>query len=284
MPTPQQARVQSRNDSAAAWAAANPVLLAGEVALENDTGIVRVGNGTSAFLSLPPIIPNAAPSARTISAGTGLTGGGDLSANRTLALTGQALALHNLASAGLVTRRADGSIAARSLAGTASQVSIDNGGGDAGNPTVSLVIATTGQAEVGTNNISVMTALRTKQAIDAQVLNVIPIKTSFTSAELTVNAADNGIVAHGLGVRPVQVQGWLVCKTSEWGYVAGEWYGPVAAETFADGSNKGVGIAVGATNIKYVVGSNGILILDSPTGLRRAITPANWRLVLRAFA
>lgn len=49
-----------------------------------------------AQIALAAALAGGPPLTRTISAGTGLTGGGDLSANRTLALTGNALQLHQL--------------------------------------------------------------------------------------------------------------------------------------------------------------------------------------------
>lgn len=79
----------------------------------------------------------AVQTSRQVIAGTGLSGGGDLSADRTLALTGQALALHSLGTNGIVARTGSGTVAARTL--TAGQgISITNGDGVAGNPTVSL--------------------------------------------------------------------------------------------------------------------------------------------------
>ena len=72
---------------------------------------------------------------RSISTNNGLTGGGDLSADRTLGLTGQALALHNLATNGIIARTNAGTVAARTItAGTG--ISITNGDGVSGNPTV----------------------------------------------------------------------------------------------------------------------------------------------------
>lgn len=47
------ARIKLRNDTAAYWLAANPVLLAGEMGLENDTGKYKFGNGTVAWNALP---------------------------------------------------------------------------------------------------------------------------------------------------------------------------------------------------------------------------------------
>lgn len=45
-------KVQLRRDTAANWASANPVLSAGEQALETDTGLTKVGDGTTAYTSL----------------------------------------------------------------------------------------------------------------------------------------------------------------------------------------------------------------------------------------
>ena len=69
-------------------------------------------------------------------AGTGIT-----VADYNVALTGQALALHNLATNGLVARTAAGTVAARSVGASGSGVSVSNGDGVAGNPTVSLSAA-----------------------------------------------------------------------------------------------------------------------------------------------
>lgn len=45
-------RIQLRRDTAAAWASVNPTLGAGEPALELDTGKMKVGDGTTAWVSL----------------------------------------------------------------------------------------------------------------------------------------------------------------------------------------------------------------------------------------
>ena len=45
-------RIVLRNDTAAAWEAANPVLLKGEMAAEIDTGLLKIGDGVTAYKSL----------------------------------------------------------------------------------------------------------------------------------------------------------------------------------------------------------------------------------------
>jgi microcystin-dependent protein len=48
-----KARLLFRKGTAAQWAAANPVLLNGEPAWETDTGKFKIGNGSTAYASLP---------------------------------------------------------------------------------------------------------------------------------------------------------------------------------------------------------------------------------------
>lgn len=71
-----------------------------------------------------------------VGAGTGITVGAT-----TVGLTGQALALHNLATNGFFVRTASGVVAARSIATSGSGVSVSNGDGVSGNPTISLSAA-----------------------------------------------------------------------------------------------------------------------------------------------
>jgi len=46
-------KLQQRNDTAANWLAVNPILLAGEIGIENDTGKMKIGNGSSEWVALP---------------------------------------------------------------------------------------------------------------------------------------------------------------------------------------------------------------------------------------
>lgn len=51
-------KIQLRNDTAANWKAANPVLLKGEVGIENDTRKIKIGNGISTWSALKYISEN----------------------------------------------------------------------------------------------------------------------------------------------------------------------------------------------------------------------------------
>jgi hypothetical protein len=70
----------------------------------------------------------------SVDSGAGLTGG-PITGSGTLALTGQALALHNLNTNGMVVRTGAGSVAARTITGGAG-IDVTNGNGVSGNPSI----------------------------------------------------------------------------------------------------------------------------------------------------
>lgn len=103
-------------------------------------GELTSGNVTTALGFTPYNATN--PSGYTTNTGTvtsiatnnGITGG-TITTTGTIGLTGQALALHNLATNGVIARTGFGTVAARTItAGTA--ISVTNGDGVSGNPTI----------------------------------------------------------------------------------------------------------------------------------------------------
>ena len=45
-------QIQHRRGTASQWTAGNPILLAGELGYETDTGYAKIGDGTTAWTSL----------------------------------------------------------------------------------------------------------------------------------------------------------------------------------------------------------------------------------------
>jgi hypothetical protein len=55
-----QTQIQLRRGTAATWASTNPTLAAGEIGVETDTVQFKVGNGSTAWNSLPYAVSNTA--------------------------------------------------------------------------------------------------------------------------------------------------------------------------------------------------------------------------------
>ncbi len=110
----------------------------------------RVASFVAATLLADYGITDAVSTARTISTANGLTGGGNLTADRTLELTGQARSFHDLATNGLAARVASGSVVARTVTGTTSRITVTNGDGVAGNPTIDIASGYVGQNTITT--------------------------------------------------------------------------------------------------------------------------------------
>jgi hypothetical protein len=134
-----------------------------------------------------------APS-RQVASGTGLTGGGDLSADRTLALDGQALALHNLATNGLIARTGSGTVVGRTLtAGTG--ITVTNGDGVSGNPTVGAV--TLSQAEAENPASTVFGAVSGQRLAQAVAANASVTTSTVLAATAGATAGEVGTLLWG---------------------------------------------------------------------------------------
>lgn len=152
---------------------------------------------------------------------------------------------------------------------------IDEGAGTF-TPSGERALASQAQAELGTDNATVMTPLRVAQAIDA-----LANPADYESSQLTITTASSFTLTHGLGKLPSNVQAWLVCVTASEGWSVGDYYGPIGAETFADGANNGMAILMNTTQIKIKLGAQATPILSSAGA--RGLTYANWKLVVRAW-
>lgn len=114
-----------------------------------------------------------------VGAGTGITVNAD-----DVALTGQALAFHNLATNGIVARTGASTVAGRTLTGTTNRITITNGDGVSGNPTADIASTYVGQATI--------TTLGT---IGTGVWNGTTIATGYGGTGLTTYAAGDLVYA-----------------------------------------------------------------------------------------
>jgi hypothetical protein len=68
-------QIQIRRGTAAQWTSSNPTLASGEQGFETDTNKMKIGNGSTAWISLSYAITGAVGTVTSITAGTGLSGG-----------------------------------------------------------------------------------------------------------------------------------------------------------------------------------------------------------------
>lgn len=129
-------------------------------------------------------------------------------------------AISGLAANGLIARTSASTASTRTITGTANQITVTNGDGVAGNPTIAAVVASQAEAETGTDNTRLMTPLRVKQAID----EFAPpgVGAPLFTGEDTTWYNTRSVFTHGLGRHPYLVRYYLQCTTAAFGYSVGD--------------------------------------------------------------
>jgi hypothetical protein len=210
---------------------------------------------------------------------------------------------------GLWARTGAGTGSARTItAGT--NISVTNGNGVSGNPTIALTgIGTTIQAFGATltslEAISLVagdvvyataadTLARLALGASGTVLQsngtaptwATPILSkSYASAEQTITSAGALVLAHSMGIKPKILDLSLVCQTAEHGYSIGDEV-TAGANNSTAGSSRHNAFYFDATNVnvRFSSDANCFIVANKTTGAFAAATNANWKLVVRAFA
>jgi hypothetical protein len=110
----------------------------------------------------------------------------------------------------------------------------------------------------------------------------------YQSSAFTIASGAVRIEAHGLGGLPDIVTGWLVCQTSEEGYVAGNWVNAeIATLTVGGVFSTGCALSWDSTNLTVQLASS-VAVFCIPSratgpGNVVTLTNANWKLVVIAL-
>jgi hypothetical protein len=256
----------------------------------NVSGTVAIANGgtgaTTAAAALTNLGAYAAsnPSGYTTNTGTvtsiatnnGITGG-TITTTGTLGLTGQALALHNLSTSGIVARTGADTFAGRTLTADTG-ISISNGDGVSGNPTITNTdlgssqnifknIAVAGQTTVVADN--------NNDTITLVAGTNITITTDAATDSITINANDASVA---LGTDTTGNYVATITGTSNQVNVSGSGSETAdvtlslpqdihtgASPTFAGATLDAIRVGITAAN--EIDTTSGNLVLDSSSGL-----------------
>lgn len=108
---------------------------------------------------------------------------------------------------------------------------------------------------------------------------------SYTSPNQAITAAGALTLAHGLGVMPKLIQLRLKCLTAEGDYSVGDEL-PINPNVSSFGAAAGTVVVPDATNlnVRFGAGAPVYSTLNKTTGAAFSPTPANWALVVKAWA
>lgn len=145
--------------------------------------------------------------------------------------------------------------------------------------------------------VSQITALITAIGADIKSLNtnkvsVVPgkglsfITQEYLSGEQVIPPGQATTLTHSLGAIPKIINISLICKIAEHGYAVGEeaQLSGGMLTYLTSGMHFGIQLASTSTSIKLKVASTGAGVIHMTTGVASQITPANWRLIVRAYA
>ena len=148
-------------------------------------------------------------------------------------------------------------------------------------PSGERALASQAQAEAGTDNTTVMTPLRSAQAIAA----LSTFTKEYVSSNQTITSGGLLTLAHGLGAAPKLVQLHLVCATAEGGWAVGDVI-MVGNNNGTTSDNRHTSAYFDATNVyvRFTTTSACFTVANKGTGGAVTVTNANFRLRVRAFA
>ncbi|MGX5850822.1 portal protein [Mesorhizobium sp. PL10] len=114
----------------------------------------------------------------------------------------------------------------------------------------------------------------------AAAITGLPFSKSYESAQQTITLGGLLTLAHGLGAKPKLYGLFLQCTTADSGWAIGDEI-PVYMSNGA--GNKGMAVWPDATNMNVRIGTTAPDYLNKGSGSGVVLTPASWKIVVRAW-
>lgn len=111
-----------------------------------------------------------------------------------------------------------------------------------------------------------------------------PFTKEFVSTEQTITIGGPLSLAHGLGAIPKDFTYRLVCKVADAGWAVNDEVKISVGIDVTGTTSHGAGGSVDATNVYVRYAATSIVAHNKSTGASANLTPASWRLVVRAWA
>jgi hypothetical protein len=152
--------------------------------------------------------------------------------------------------------------------------------------------AVTNAASIGVNGLQAFTQPTPNALVPLDAASKFPASTIpfaaaigvsgyFKSPEVAVAVSDVSSTTHGLGGQPVFFMVTLICKTAELGYAVGD---EVLMPSYAVGGVVGNTVFANSTTVGQKSGASIYISDKTPSNTAdKAITPANWRFIFRAW-
>lgn len=183
------------------------------------------------------------------------------------------------ATPGIVAQTGADAFAKRTITGTANQITVTNGDGAAGDPTIAAVVASQGEAEAGTDNTKLMTPFRVAQQTTARIASQGEAEAGTDATKLmtpqraaqqtTARIASQGEAEAGTDntklMTPLRVEQHMTANALGWGQT---WQNVTAsrASDTAYQNTTGKPIFVEVFQI-YYSGNNAVYLDVSPDGV-----------------
>lgn len=191
------------------------------------------------------------------------------------------LALAAFNTNGILVQTAPDTFAGRTIAAGSTSLTVTNGDGVLGSPVLNLAAATTSLS----GGVILADTATTKAGSDAAkaltpagLKGALLVSNSYESAQQAVVVSTIINLTHALGAVPKLVTGELVCVTTNLNYAVND----VVPFAFAT-SNSSIALYYNSTNIGVIIPAS-ITIPNKTTRTLTAITAADWKIVIRAWA